>query len=82
MDKIAQKILDYKQVYEHAGVEPPPYRITCKEHKELIDCLNKFFLKTSFDGKNFRSEIVKQQGIVNHYDGIELEVVMVVDPYF
>ncbi len=61
-------ILEYKNVYENAGIEPPPYRLTCKEHKELIEYLRPL-------PKNHEPCMIKK------YYGIDLEVVMIVEEY-
>jgi len=37
---ITTRIIEHQMVYEHAGLSVPPYRITCKEHKELISSID------------------------------------------
>ena len=62
-------ILQYKQSYDNNGIQPPAYRITCKEHKALVEYLNPI-----------RREDYKPSMIAEYY-GIQIEVVMIVDPY-
>jgi hypothetical protein len=40
MKNIIDKINDHILVYENNGMIPPPYRMTCKEHKELSNLIN------------------------------------------
>ncbi len=67
--KIHKEILEFKEAYECGAIETPQYRITCKEHKALVE-----YLKPISD-PNFKPSMIAE------YYGIRIEVVMVVDPY-
>lgn len=66
---VSQSIVEYKQAYENAGIEPPAYRITCKEHKELTEYCKPLMAK---DWK---------PSMISEYYGVTIEVVMIVDAY-
>lgn len=82
MSKVSYDILSYKQAYEAIGVQDPPaYRITCNEHKELAEYCKAFMVKTSFVDGEFKAEQVQPHSMIAQYYGIRIEVVMIVDPY-
>ena len=66
---INRSILEYKQAYAMAGIEPPAYRITCKEHKALLDYLSRMPAHKT------------HQSMIAEYSGVRIEVVMIVDAY-
>ncbi len=66
---IHQAILEFKEAYETAAIAIPQYRITCKEHKDLIE-----YLKPVAPHKC-------KQSMISEYYGVQIEVVMIVDAY-
>lgn len=68
---ISYLIVEHKEVYDYAGKAPPAYRITCKEHKYLIEYLKQF----SYFPENW------QPSMIAEYYGVQIEVVMIVDAY-
>jgi hypothetical protein len=38
-ETISQKIVSHWHVWNESGIKVPPYRITCKEHKELLNIM-------------------------------------------
>ncbi len=80
---ISRNIIEYKRAYECLGVQnPPPYRITCKEHKELISLCNTMIVKPTFsDEVGFTSEPFAATSMLAYYYGVQIEVVMIIEPY-
>lgn len=79
---ISTRIIEHERVYRMAGVEVPPYRITCKEHKELVDTLKHMIVKPRFaDEVGFTAEPFTAASVISEYYGVKLEVVMIVDAY-
>ena len=78
---ISKKIIEHAQAYQNLGLEVPPYRITCKEHKEIYDSCKNFMVKRHFDGNKFIEEQVVSPSMISEYCGVRLEIVMIVDPY-
>lgn len=65
---IVQKIKNHHYCYKIAGFkdnEIPPYRLTCKEHREL----------RKIDSNNHCG------GMIKNYYGVDIEVVTIVDEY-
>lgn len=72
MEPINQKILKHRDLYENAGLEVPPYRITGIEHRLLRDfCLRTYPKK---------GDEIKQTLITN-YHGVVIEHVMRLTDY-
>lgn len=65
---IFDRLARHQHVYETCGLEVPPFRITCKEHKIIFDTL-------------VLSSEKEKSKIIRYYTGIELEVVMLVEEY-
>jgi len=70
---IEEKIKKHLYAYENYGDGIPPFRITCKEHKELFDYLWPSFFLT--DLKNQKSRRIAE------YIGVQLELVTSVEDY-
>lgn len=66
---INTSIIEHKRAYECAGMQPPTYRITCKEHKALLE-----YIKPITYHEN-------EPAMITKYCGINIEVVMIVDEY-
>jgi hypothetical protein len=71
---ISNLIIEHKTVYEQMGINVPPYRITCKEHKELLDHCKQFMFKTSIVNGEFKVEEFKPTSI-SVYCGVKLIMV-------
>ena len=65
------KIINYSEVYQMAGLPVPPYRMTCSEHKELFD-----YIKHTLP-----PEFKDNPGMLGSFYGVDIEVVIKVDPY-
>lgn len=84
MNDIKQRILEYKQAYSMLGIQDidiPAYRITCKEHKELVNTCKRTMLKPIIEDGEFKVLKVDPTSMIARYHGVELEVVMIVDEY-
>lgn len=71
---IVQAIIEHKELYENAGRAVPPYRLTCKEHKRLVEHVKELVTHGFNDEK-------KYCGMIRLFYGVALEVVMIVDDY-
>jgi hypothetical protein len=82
LNDISHKIIEYKTAYEMLGIKDiPSYRLTCKEHKELVELCKQFLIKTSIVDGEFKTEPVQPISMISQYYGVNIEVVMIVDPY-
>lgn len=70
-ESISEEIIIHQRVYEMAGIDIPAYRMTCKEHKYLVAYLTEILALP----KDWKSSMI------GWYHGVEIEVVMIVDPY-
>jgi hypothetical protein len=79
--KINQAILEYKHAYEEAGLTPPPYRLTCKEHKALVEYCQPLMVETTIENGEFKKKPIKATSMIAEYYGVKIEVVIIVDAY-
>lgn len=64
--KIAHDIVVHKMVYENYATPIPPYRITPREHKDLLRYLKPFS---------------EDKGLIANYYGVDLQLVVEVEDY-
>lgn len=83
MNDISHRILEYKAAYETMRIKDiPPYRITCKEHKELIEICKQFMVVCQYaEEVGFKATPLNPTSMIKTYYGIDIEVVMIVDAY-
>ncbi len=68
---ITTELQRYGDFYRQAGIKEkdiPPYRLTCQEHKRLLDEFTIIFGE-------------RKKDMIKSYMGIYIEVVMIVEPY-
>lgn len=67
-----EKIMEHELVYQLAGKEVPPYRMTYEEHIQLVkDCENIHPLP---EPKNTG----ERYGLIGEYNGVQIQVVAII----
>lgn len=69
MLSITQQIANHKHAYENCALDVPPFRLTCKEHLELVKILSSAHPES------------KKATRVLMYLGVPLEIVTCVEDY-
>jgi len=68
---IHDKIEFHRDIYQDFDEEIPPYRMTCAEHKELVNWIKNQHI--------FNKDM--PVAMFGEYLGVKIEVVVVIEPY-